>query len=65
MPVLLPDRENESFPWERSDIQTELDKAERNLKDMQESYKCAKIYTLLVKQELARISLSGNPGRTT
>ncbi|MBQ3143437.1 MAG: hypothetical protein IJB89_02875 [Akkermansia sp.] len=28
---------------------------ESNLKDLQKSYECAKTYTLLVKQELARI----------
>ncbi len=39
-------------------------RAESDLKDLQESYKCAKTYTQLVKQELARISLAGDPSRT-
>ncbi len=36
-------------------IQKEIHSRESNLKDLQESYECAKTYTLLVKQELARI----------
>ena len=37
-------------------MQDQIIKAESNLKDLQESYECAKTYTQLVKQELARIS---------
>jgi hypothetical protein len=37
-------------------MQDQIIKVETNLKDLQESYECAKTYTLLVKQELARIS---------
>lgn len=39
-------------------------RAESDLKDLQESYECAMTYTQLVKQELARISLAGDPSRT-
>ena len=35
-------------------MQDEIIKVETNLKDLQESYECAKTYTQLVKQELAR-----------
>ena len=37
-------------------MQDQIIKVETNLKDLQESYECAKTYTLLVKQELARWS---------
>ena len=37
-------------------MQGQIIKAESNLKDLRESYECAKTYTQLVKQELARIS---------
>ena len=37
-------------------MQDEIIKVETNLKSLQESYECAKTYTQLVKQELARIS---------
>lgn len=36
-------------------MQDEIIKVETNLKSLQESYECAKAYTQLVKQELARI----------
>ncbi len=36
-------------------MQDQIFKSESNLKDLQESCECAKTYTLLVKQELARI----------
>ena len=45
-------------------MQDQIIKVETNLKDLQESYECAKTYTLLVKQELARIALAGEPSRT-
>ncbi|MBR5592528.1 MAG: hypothetical protein IKW46_00505 [Bacteroidaceae bacterium] len=36
-------------------LQDQIMKVETNLKDLQESYECAKTYTQLVKQDLARI----------
>ena len=36
-------------------MQDQIIKAESNLKDLQESYECAKTYTQLVKQDLAKI----------
>ena len=37
-------------------MQDQIIKAESTLNDLREAYECAKIYTQLVKQELARIS---------
>ena len=39
-------------------MQDQIINSESNLKDLQASYECAKTYTQLVKQELARISAS-------
>ena len=55
--------EAENLPDVIKLMQDEIIKVETNLKDLQESYECAKTYTLLVKQELARISLAGDSGR--
>lgn len=47
--------EVENLPDVIRHMQDQIIKAESNLKDLQESYECAKTYTQLVKQELARI----------
>ena len=47
--------EVENLPDVMSLMQDQIIKAESNLKDLQESYECAKTYTQLVKQDLARI----------
>lgn len=57
-------KEAASLPEVIKLMQDQIIKVETNLKDLQESYECAKTYTLLVKQELARISLAGEPSRT-
>ncbi len=46
--------EAENLPDVIKLMQDEIIKVETNLKDLQESYECAKTYTQLVKQELAR-----------
>lgn len=45
----------ENLPDVIRHMQDQIIKSESNLKDLQESYECAKTYTQLVKQELARI----------
>ena len=48
--------EAENLPDVIKLMQDEIIKVETNLKDLQESYECAKTYTQLVKQELSRWS---------